>query len=106
MTEFYIQQNLHTLRVLIKNKYISEHQLIATQNKMNLLLERFIEPNKEAINKRLVKDLLLLREQTKDFCEKKLNNIELGDLIKDIKDMRNRIKYQCRKIIGTHKNYY
>ena len=75
-------------------------------SKIELLCERFIEPCKDNLNKNLVRDLFLLNKRTKEYCEKRKNNIEDTSMLKDVNNARRRIRYQCKKIIGSNKNYY
>ncbi|GEM_PF-6673689 len=89
-----------------KKSYISEYQYNATMSKIELLCERFIEPCKDNLNKNLVRDLFLLNKRTKEYCEKRKNNIEDTSMLKDVNNARRRIRYQCKKIIGSNKNYY
>lgn len=89
-----------------KKYYISTYQYDTTIRKIQLLCERFIEPCKDSLNKNLVRDLFLLNDKTKEYCEQKKKEINDEVTLKEINNARKRIKYQCKKVIGTYKNYY
>lgn len=89
-----------------KKTYISTYQYDATIHKIKLLCERFIEPNKNILNKNLIRDLFLLNKITEIYCEKRKKGENDEEILKEINNTRSRIRYQCKKIIGINKHYY
>lgn len=91
---------------LNKNINIPKYRYKVLVKKIKLLCEKFIEPQKNILNKNLVRDLCLLKEKTIELCDKQANNLNTEETLKEINNARRRIKYQCEKIVGLNKNYF